>query len=74
MAERIQAIRGMNDVLPDKTSNWRYIEKNFIDCLTRYGYSEIRFPVIESTQLFKRTIGEVTDIVEKEMYTFAKVI
>ncbi|HRD68663.1 MAG TPA: histidine--tRNA ligase [Legionella sp.] len=70
MAERIQAIRGMNDVLPDKTSNWRYIEKNFIDCLTRYGYSEIRFPVIESTQLFKRTIGEVTDIVEKEMYTF----
>lgn len=70
MAERIQAIRGMNDVLPDRTSIWRTIENTFIDCLSRYGYQEIRFPMIESTQLFKRTIGEVTDIVEKEMYTF----
>ena len=70
MAERIQAIRGMNDILPDSTSMWRYVEENFVDCLSRYGYQEIRFPVIESTQLFKRTIGEVTDIVEKEMYTF----
>ncbi|WP_348645848.1 histidine--tRNA ligase [Legionella maioricensis] len=70
MSERIQAIRGMNDVLPDRTSMWRYIEQNFVDCLSRYGYQEIRFPIIESTQLFKRTIGEVTDIVEKEMYTF----
>lgn len=71
MAERTQAIRGMNDVLPDRTSIWRYIENIFIDCLTRYGYHEIRFPIIESTQLFKRSIGEVTDIVEKEMYTFS---
>ena len=70
MAERIQAIRGMNDILPDKTPIWRYIEQNFANCLLRYGYQEIRFPIIESTQLFKRTIGEVTDIVEKEMYTF----
>lgn len=70
MAERIQAIRGMNDVLPDRTSMWRYIENSFVDCMSRYGYQEIRFPIIESTQLFKRTIGEVTDIVEKEMYTF----
>lgn len=70
MAERIQAIRGMNDILPEKTSLWRYIEQNFVDCLSRYGYQEIRLPIIESTQLFKRTIGEVTDIVEKEMYTF----
>ena len=70
MAERIQAIRGMNDILPDRTSMWRYVEQNFVDCLSRYGYQEIRFPIIESTQLFKRTIGEVTDIVEKEMYTF----
>ncbi|MCL5273090.1 MAG: histidine--tRNA ligase [Gammaproteobacteria bacterium] len=60
----------MNDVLPDRTSIWRTIENTFIDCLSRYGYQEIRFPMIESTQLFKRTIGEVTDIVEKEMYTF----
>ncbi len=70
MAERIQAIRGMNDILPDKTFLWRYIEQIFINCLTSYGYQEIRFPLVESTQLFKRTIGEITDIVEKEMYTF----
>ena len=70
MSERVQAIRGMNDVLPDKTELWRYIEQNFINCLRNYGYQEIRTPSIESTQLFKRTIGEVTDIVEKEMYTF----
>lgn len=70
MAERIQAIRGMNDELPDRTPLWRSIEQIFIDCLSRYGYEEIRFPIIESTQLFKRTIGEITDIVEKEMYTF----
>ncbi|MGL6030422.1 MAG: ATP phosphoribosyltransferase regulatory subunit, partial [Legionella sp.] len=58
----------MNDVLPDKTSSWRYLEQKFVQCLSRYGYQEIRFPLIENTQLFKRTIGEVTDIVEKEMY------
>ncbi|MBN9226424.1 MULTISPECIES: histidine--tRNA ligase [Legionella] len=70
MAERIQAIRGMNDVLPEVTALWRSIEQVFISVLSSYGYQEIRFPLIESTQLFKRTIGEVTDIVEKEMYTF----
>ncbi|VEG90310.1 histidine--tRNA ligase [Legionella spiritensis] len=70
MAERIQAIRGMNDILPHQTSLWRSVEKIFADCLLQYGYQEIRFPLVESTQLFKRTIGEVTDIVEKEMYTF----
>lgn len=70
MSDRIQAIRGMNDILPDQTSVWRFIEQVFKECLSRYGYQEIRFPIIENTQLFKRTIGEVTDIVEKEMYTF----
>lgn len=70
MTERIQAIRGMNDVLPERTALWRALEQVFIQVLTRYGYQEIRFPLVESTQLFKRTIGEVTDIVEKEMYTF----
>lgn len=70
MAEKIQAIRGMNDILPDSTVIWRYIETNFVDCLSRYGYQEIRFPIVESTQLYRRTLGEVTDIVEKEMYTF----
>lgn len=70
MSERIQAIRGMNDILPNVSSIWRHIETHFIDCLTRYGYKEIRFPIVESTQLYKRTLGEVTDIVQKEMYTF----
>jgi histidyl-tRNA synthetase len=70
VAERIQAIRGMNDILPDATALWRSIEQNFVAVLSSYGYKEIRFPLVESTQLFKRTIGEVTDIVEKEMYTF----
>lgn len=70
MAERIQAIRGMNDVLPDESPQWRYLENQLMDCLVRYGYQEIRFPIVETTPLFKRTLGEVTDIVEKEMYTF----
>jgi len=70
VSERIQAIRGMNDILPEKTSLWRQVETIFVDCLSSYGYQEIRFPLVESTQLFKRTTGEVTDIVEKEMYTF----
>ncbi len=71
MSEMIQAIRGMNDVLPDQSYAWRMLEQHFIDCVTQHGYHEIRFPVVESTQLFSRTIGEVTDIVEKEMYTFS---
>jgi histidyl-tRNA synthetase len=70
MAELIQAIRGMNDILPDSTVLWRKIEQLFRECVKLYGYDEIRLPIVESTQLFKRTIGEVTDIVEKEMYTF----
>ncbi|HHL3491586.1 TPA: histidine--tRNA ligase [Legionella pneumophila] len=70
VVDKIQAIRGMNDILPDNASVWRFIEQTFINCLIRYGYKEIRFPIVESTQLFKRTIGEITDIVEKEMYTF----
>lgn len=70
MTERFQAIRGMNDILPAEIHYWRQIERAFEHCLTHYGYQEIRFPLLESTSLFKRTIGEVTDIVEKEMYTF----
>lgn len=71
MVEKIQAVRGMNDILPDQTAAWRELEQNFTQCLLQYGYQEIRFPILESTSLFKRTIGEVTDIVEKEMYTFS---
>lgn len=70
MVEKLQAIRGMNDILPEQTSLWQYIENTFAQCVGQYGYQEIRFPIVESTSLFKRSIGEVTDIVEKEMYTF----
>ena len=70
MAERFQAVRGMNDVLPEHSAAWRSLERAFVEVLSMYGYKEIRFPLVESTQLFKRTIGDVTDIVEKEMYTF----
>ena len=66
----IQAIRGMHDVLPEQTPLWQYAEKIIRDVLANYGYSEIRLPIVEKTELFKRSIGEVTDIVEKEMYTF----
>jgi len=72
MAQQIiQAIRGMNDILPEDTVYWQKLESVIRDLLGRYGYQEIRFPVVEKTELFKRSIGEVTDIVEKEMYTFA---
>src|SRR5690554_5514366 len=60
----------MNDLLPDDIASWQYLEKTVIETLTRFGYREIRFPIMEQTSLFKRSIGEVTDIVEKEMYTF----
>lgn len=69
--KKIQAIRGMNDLLPSDSAQWQYVEGVVFDILQRYGYQEIRFPIVEATELFKRSIGEVTDIVEKEMYTFA---
>lgn len=68
--KKIQAIRGMNDLLPADSPLWQYVEGVVTDILARYGYQEIRFPIVEATELFKRSIGEVTDIVEKEMYTF----
>ncbi|PCI51098.1 MAG: histidine--tRNA ligase, partial [Moraxellaceae bacterium] len=70
MSKRIQGIRGMNDILPDQTALWQYIEQKVTLVLQQYGYQEIRLPILESTELFKRSVGEVTDIVEKEMYTF----
>ena len=70
MAQQIKAIRGMNDILPENIHYWHCIEQTVRTILGRYGYGEIRMPVIEKTDLFKRSIGEVTDIVEKEMYTF----
>ncbi len=70
MAKNIQAIRGMNDYLPGETALWQRIEGSLKQVLGSYGYSEIRLPIVEQTPLFKRAIGEVTDVVEKEMYTF----
>ncbi len=70
MAKSIQAIRGMNDCLPEQTPVWQKVENILKQVVSSYGYSEIRMPIVESTHLFKRSIGEVTDIVEKEMYTF----
>ncbi len=66
----IRAIRGMNDILPDESSYWQYLESAVAAVLTSYGYGEIRLPLVEQTALFRRSIGEVTDIVEKEMYSF----
>lgn len=70
MAENIRSVRGMNDLLPETTPYWQAVESTLKTVLNSYGYQEIRFPVVEKTELFKRSIGEVTDIVEKEMYTF----
>ena len=70
MAKNIQAIRGMNDYLPGETAIWQRIEGTLKNVLGSYGYSEIRLPIVEQTPLFKRAIGEVTDVVEKEMYSF----
>lgn len=70
MTKALQAIRGMNDILPEQTPLWRYFEGTVAGLLDSYGYRQIRMPIVEFTELFKRSIGEVTDIVEKEMYTF----
>jgi histidyl-tRNA synthetase len=68
---KLKAIRGMNDILPEATATWRFLETVVCDVVESYGYREIRLPILEHTELFRRSIGEATDIVEKEMYTFA---
>ncbi len=68
--ESLQAVRGMNDILPDEAELWLWFEEVVRDWLNSYGYRNIRMPLLEHTSLFKRAIGEVTDIVEKEMYSF----
>ncbi|MBP5981489.1 MAG: histidine--tRNA ligase [Halomonas sp.] len=69
-AKKIQAIRGMNDLLPSDSPRWQFFEAKVRHLMQRYGFDEIRTPIVEQTALFARSIGEVTDIVEKEMYTF----
>jgi len=70
MAKVVKAIRGMNDILPEESYQWEYFEQTIRQWLATYGYRNIRTPIVEQTDLFVRSIGEVTDIVEKEMYTF----
>lgn len=70
MSKRFQAIRGMNDIVPTETPLWAAVEEVVRGVMGAYAYREMRIPIVESTDLFKRSIGEVTDIVEKEMYTF----
>ena len=70
MTRPLQAVRGMNDILPERTPSWQHLEDTLRRVIQSYGYREIRLPLLEKTELFKRSIGEVTDIVEKEMYTF----
>lgn len=70
MANIIKAIRGMNDTSPTETPLWQWVEGKVRSVLANYGYSEVRMPIVESTPLFARAIGEVTDVVSKEMYTF----
>ena len=71
MAGTYRLVRGMRDILPSLTGRWREVEEVVVDVLDRYGYTEIRLPLIEATELFSRGVGEATDLVEKEMFTFA---
>ena len=67
---RIKSVRGMNDITPHETPSWQYLEKTVIDVLSAYAFQEVRFPILEHSDLFRRSIGNVTDIIEKEMYSF----
>jgi histidyl-tRNA synthetase len=71
MPQKLQAVRGMNDVLPGAAARWRALEQTLAHVLERYGYAEMRIPIVEPTELYARTLGAGTDIVAKEMYTFA---
>lgn len=70
MGKNVQSIRGMNDVLPADASAWQHVHAIAADTFAAYGYGELRLPIVERTELFKRAVGEVTDVVEKEMYSF----
>jgi histidyl-tRNA synthetase len=72
LSEIIQAVRGMNDVLPAEIGTWQFLESTIRSLVAAYGYQEMRVPIVEQTRLFKRAIGEYTDVVEKEMFTFTE--
>ena len=67
---KLRSVKGMNDLLPAEIGRWHRVERTFERMAERYGFAEVRTPILEPTELFVRSIGEVTDIVEKEMYTF----
>src|SRR3989304_5675130 len=68
---KITAIKGFSDILPGEVETWQFMEEKAREVFARYNFSEIRIPIVEKTELFSRSLGETTDIVEKEMYTFA---
>jgi len=70
MAKKYKAVRGTHDILPDEACRWQFVESTTRRIFSLYGFREIRTPIIESTELFARSVGESTDIVSKEMYTF----
>ncbi|MEQ8496388.1 MAG: ATP phosphoribosyltransferase regulatory subunit, partial [Gammaproteobacteria bacterium] len=70
MSQSLQAIRGMNDILPADSADWRALEQALVGILDAYGYREIRLPIVEQSAVFRRSIGDTTDIVQKEMYSF----
>ena len=70
MAEKIVAVKGMNDLLPDEAAKWEWVEEKIRGLLARWGYRNLRTPIVEQTPLFVRGLGEVTDIVEKEMFSW----
>ena len=67
---KIKSVRGMNDISPPETASWQYLEETIVDVLSTYAFQEIRFPILEHSELFRRSIGNITDIIEKEMYSF----
>ena len=70
MSDKPKTVRGMNDILPEIAARWQHLEGEVEDIIEAYGYRQVRLPLLEHTEVFRRSIGEVTDIVEKEMYTF----
>ena len=70
MAEINRAIKGTNDVLPEESHNWQFVEGKMLETATQFGFKEIRVPVFEHTEVFLRSVGDTTDVVQKEMYTF----
>ncbi|MBU2722370.1 ATP phosphoribosyltransferase regulatory subunit, partial [Acidithiobacillus ferridurans] len=70
-SKELQAVRGMNDIFPEESAGWQALEDDLRMLLALYDYGEVRLPLLESTELFARAIGDATDIVQKEMYTFA---